>query len=231
MFVRMSARVLSAGLMAAWLGAGSAAAATVFTDRDDFVASFDLPLVMESFDADIATADSITFSSGIVATKSSSGVPPTLNRVDDGDFDGFLLRDGVRTITFDLPQPVFGFGGDFSGGGTAFNSLIVTAALQDGEAFTASISDQLGGEGGFFGLSAEQTFSSLTFSTEAGIPTGGVPIGGQVFSVGDVVLAPIPLPAGLTLLLGALGFGGVVSRMVRGRRRESLVAAQGSDLG
>ena len=179
----------------------------------------------ETFNADIPTADSITFPSGIVSTKSSSGVPPTLNRVDEGDFDGFLLRDGVRTITFDLPAPAFGFGGDFSGAGTALSSLIVTAALQDGGMFTASISDQLGGGSGFFGLTSEQTFSSLTFSTEAGIPTGGTPIGGQVFSVDDVALAPIPLPAGLALLLGALGFGGAASRIARGRGRKAPSAA------
>ena len=225
MLVRVSERLLSAAVLAATIGVGSAGAATVFTDRGAFVASFDRPLVTETFDTDIPTADSITFPSGIVSTKSSSGVPPTLNRVDEGDFDGFLLRDDVRTITFDLPAPAFGFGGDFSGAGTALSSLIVTAALQDGGMFTASISDQLGGGSGFFGLSSEQTFSSLTFSTETGIPTGGTPIGGQVFSVDDVVLAPIPLPAGLALLLGALGFGGAALGIARGSGRKAPSAA------
>ena len=225
MLTRVLERLLSGAVLAATIGVGSAGAVTVFTDRDAFVTSFDRPLLTETFDTDIPTADSITFLSGIVSTKSSSGVPPTLNRVDEGDFDGFLVRDGVRTITFDLPAPTFGFGGDFGGAGTALSSLIVTAALEDGGVFTASISDQLGGGSGFFGLSSEQTFSNLTFSTQAGIPTGGIPIGGQVFSLDDVVLAPIPLPAGLGLLLGALGFGGAVSRIVRSRGRKALLAA------
>ena len=221
MLIRMSKCVLSAAVLTASIGVGSAGAATVFLDRGAFAASLDRPTVLETFDADVATADSITFSSGIVSTKSSTGVPPTLNRVDGGDFDGFLVRDGFRTITFDLPAPTFGFGGDFSGGGTALNSLIVTAALQGGETFTASISDQLGGASGFFGLTSEETFSSLTFSTMTGIPTGGIPIGGQVFSVDDVALAPIPLPAGLPLLLGALGFGGAASRIARRRGQKA----------
>ena len=225
MLNHMSKRVLPAAILTASIGVGAADAATVFTDSGAFEANVDRPLVTEAFDVDIATADSITFPSGIVSTKSSSGVPPTLNRVDDGDFDGFLVRDDVRTIAFDLPAPVFAFGGDFSGGGTALDSLFVTAALQDGETFTASISALLGGESGFFGLSTDQTFLSLTFSTEAGILTGGTPIGGQVFSVDNVVLAPIPLPAGMVLLLGALGFGGAASRLARGRGRKALSAA------
>ncbi len=198
-------------------GAGTAHAVTVFVDRSAFAASFSQPLLAETFDTEIATADRIVFSSGIASTKSSSGVPPTLNRVKGGDFDGFVVRDGFRNIDWTPPTPAFGFGGDFSGGGTAFTSLFVTAAFQGGGSFTTSIAEALGNMPGFFGLNSARAFSSLTFSTDTGIATGGTPVGGQVFSVDNVALSPVPLPAGLALLLGALGLSGAGLTLTRRR--------------
>lgn len=204
-------------------GAGAAGAATLFTDRRAFLAGLSGPLITESFDADIATADSIRFGSGIVSTKSIPGVPPTLNRVRGGDFDGFVGRDGLRTIEWTLPTPVFGFGGDFGSGGTSFNSLTVTGAFGSGARETFSISEALGRQDGFFGVTSASAFSSLLFSTEPGAAPfpGAAPIGGQIFTADDVTIAPVPLPAGLPLMLSILGLGGVLGL----RRRRALTTA------
>lgn len=193
-----------------------ATAATIFTDRDAWQASAPGAMLVETFENNIGTADSIMFDSGIIATKSTPGVPATLNRVNGGDYDGFVVRDDFRTITWTLPQPVTAFGADFSGGGSNFASLFVTAQFTDSPAETFSIADALGNAAGFLGFSGSQTVSSLLFTTDAGVVffPGAAPAGGQLFSVDNVALAsappiaPVPLPATLPLMLGLLGIGG-----------------------
>lgn len=189
---------------------GPGVAASVFTDRAAWEASLAGPLSLETFDADITTADSITFATGIVSSKSSTGVPPTLNRVAFGDYDGFVARDGFRTIDWRLPVPVNGIGGDFGGSGPDIGSLSVSARFVDDSSETFSISDALGGTAGFFGLSSSTAIASLLFTTDAGVVLvpGGAPFGGQSFTADNVALAPVPLPGGLALMLGVIGIGG-----------------------
>lgn len=200
------------GLVLAW-GPGVGAAATAFTDRASWAAGLGGALSVETFDGDIDTADSIAFGNGIVSTKSSSGVPPTVNRVAFGGYDGFVARDGFRTISWDLPDPVRAIGADFSGSGSGIGSLFVSAVFVDGGSETFSIAGALGGANGFFGLSSAVGIASLLFTTDAGsvLFPGGAPVGGQLFGADDVTLAPVPLPGGLALLLGALGVGGWVA--------------------
>ena len=216
----------------AWLAAAAvllapvaASATTVFTDRAVWQASAPGARVVDSFDADIATADTVTFGSGITASKSSTGIPPTLNRVKLGEYDGFLVRDDFRTITWTLPQPATAFGADFNGGGFELSSLFVTASYSDNAAETFSISDALAQADGFFGLSGSRSISSLLFSTDTGIVTspGSIPLGGQSFSADNVSLgsvapiAPVPLPAALPLMLGGIGIAGVFGWRRRAR--------------
>lgn len=206
-------------MLTALAAPGTTGAVTLSVDRGVFESGLRGPLVRESFDADIATADSIRFASGIVASKSSPGVPPTLNRVRLGDYDGFVVRDGVRDITWDLPQPVFGFGGDFSGAGTNFGSLFVTATYAGGPSERFSISDAVGAGGGFFGLSGSRAIASLLFSTDAGgfATPGAAPIGGQLFTADDVAVAPVPPPAAFPLMLTGVLIAGGFGLSRRGR--------------
>lgn len=197
-------RLVSAAVLL--VASGHAAfAVTIFVERSLFEAAVTGPLVTDTFNNDIDTADVIVFDSGTTSTKSSTGVPPTLNRVAFGQFTGFVQRDGFRDITFDFPLPVTAFGGDFS----SVSSLLVGSF--DGTSMTLSISDALAGDAGFFGVVSDDTFSSISFSTEAGqiFFPGGPPVGGETFNldnftIAPITIAPIPLPASLPLLVGAL---------------------------
>ena len=196
-------------------------AATVFGDRAAFDAQA-MTIVTDRFDAPIATGTSITFDSGITATKSSDGIPPTLNRVTgnttntpDGHYDGFVKKDGFRDITFDFGSAIFGFGADILSGLGAGSSLMVMG-LFDGMMQTVSVA-QVNSGNGFFGLTSSTGFTSVTFRTEAGaaLTPGAEPFGGELFSLDNLAtsgaaMAAVPLPAaGLPLLiaLGALTLG------------------------
>ncbi len=198
-------------------GGHGALAATIFVERSLFEAAVTGALVTDTFDNDIATADVIVFDSGTTATTSSTGVPPTLNEVSFGRYAGFVQRDGFRDITFDFAPPVTAFGGDFS----SLSSLMVTGTF-DGSSMTLSIPDAIGGAAGFFGVVGDSTFSSISFSTNEGVLVfpGSSPAGGETFNLDNFTIAPVPLPAGLPLLLGALGILGMIGAS-SGRRAPS----------
>ncbi|WP_425411087.1 VPLPA-CTERM sorting domain-containing protein [Hyphococcus sp.] len=219
-------KIIIGGISIAVLAATAlpAQAAVVYTDRSAFEAALSGSVVTDDFDNDIATADSITFDSGVVATKSSSGVPPTLNRVSNGDYDGFVQRDDFRNITFDFPQSVSAFGADFS----ELSSLFINGDFDGTGETQFSISDIVGSDAGFFGIIGEADFSSVFFTTLAGtvLTPGAAPFGGETFSLDNLTLAggvnaEVPVPAALPLLLtglGALGFAG--------RRKKKAAAAK-----
>ncbi len=215
MFNRMYHRAAASCLAALLMSSVTAQAATVFTDRAAWEAAVTGTITTDTFDTPIATADAITFASGVVATKSSSGIPPTVNQVGNGTYSGFVQRDGFRTIEFAFPGAVTAFGGTFS---DLLNSLFVTG-LFDGVEETLSITSAIGTAPGFFGVVGAASFSSLVFTTNAGVVLfpGGGPLGGELFSIDDLSFAQpaaIPLPAALPLLLTALG-GLVIARRRR----------------
>lgn len=196
----------------------SAEAATVFTDRAGFEAVAG-PLAFETFDNEIDTATSITFDGGIMSTKSRTNTPPTLNRVRFGDYDGFVQRDGFLTITFDFGAGVTAFGADFSD----LSSLAVNGTFDDMSSI--SVSDAIGGTSGFFGLVTDAPFSSVTFTTNAGVVLvpGSAPFGGEAFSVDNLATtAAVPLPAALPLMLGVITGAGLLVR----RRQAKLGTTQ-----
>ena len=152
--------ILSTGatFAAALLVAGGVNAASVYTDQSEFSA---LPGVttIDTFDDEVATDTTITFKSGVTATKSSDGVPATLNRVKFDKYTGHVKRDDFRTITLDFGSEITGFGADFSG----LSSLMVTGNF-DGVNETVSIFDAVGANG-FFGLTSTTGFQTVTFTT------------------------------------------------------------------
>lgn len=205
-------KIVSVAAAAFLMTASHAQAAIVFTDRDAFEAAINGDIVRDQFDNPIPTADAITFDSGVIASKSSTGTPPTLNRIQNGVYTGFTQIDGFRRITFDLPDPVVAFGADFSG---ITSSLIINGDFDGDGVQSFSISD-LVGDAGFFGVIGLADFSSLFFTTLAGAPLfpGGQPFGGETFNVDNLAFsedAVVPIPAAAPLLLtglGALGFAG-----------------------
>lgn len=197
----------------ALLGTFGAAQAATFNSQTDFETAAGATTV-ETFDAEIATDVSITFANGTTSTKSSPGVPQTLNRVRNGVFTGFVQRDGFRDITFDFGADVFSFGGDFNSG--LSNTSLMATGLFNGVSSTVSIADTIG-QNGFFGLTSDTAFRQVTFRTNAGafLFGGATPFGGETFSIDNLALGTgvpgpsvVPLPAaGLALMagLGALG--------------------------
>lgn len=205
----------------AFAATSPAMAATVFADRASFEAAVGSTTI-ETFDEDIARATTITFANGVTATKSSDGIPPTLNEVDFGTYTGFVQRDGFRDITFDLGRGVTAFGADFTSG-IANTSLMIMGAF-DGVQQTLSIADTIGASG-FFGVQGNTSFDLVTFRTNAGgsLSPGAQPFGGESFGVDNLTLpaagpgvAPIPLPAAFGLMLGAMVGLGAVGRARRG---------------
>lgn len=203
----------TSGVVALVLTSGTASAITVFSDRTLFEAAVG-PLTTETFDNTIGTAPTIMFDGGITSTKSSDGIPPTLNRVEFGVFSGFVARDDFRNISFTFPDPIFAFGADFKD----VESLFVSG-LFDNSNETLSISDTIAGSAGFFGLSSSNAFTQILFTTNAGVVLfpGGSPLGGDSFDVDNLsvstsaAVSPVPLPAALPLLaagIGAMGFMG-----------------------
>jgi hypothetical protein len=210
--VMIKTLLASSGVLALVLGSGTASAVTVFTDRGLFEAAVG-PLTTETFDNPIATAPTIMFDGGITSTKSSDGIPPTLNRVDSGVFSGFVARDDFRNISFTFPTPIFAFGADFSD----LESLFVSG-LFDSSSQTLSVSNAIGGSSGFFGLFSSSAFTQILFTTNAGVVLfpGGSPLGGDSFdvdnlSVSSAAISAVPIPGALPLFaagIGAMGFMG-----------------------
>ena len=194
---------------------GPVAAATVFTERSLFDSAVGASTT-ETFEDEIGTATTITFASGTTATKSSAGIPPTLNRVKFGHYTGFVQKGGFRDITFDFGSEVIAFGANFESG--LSNSSLMVMGMFDGVAQTFSIADAIGSSG-FFGLKSDTGFNRISFRTNAGasfIP-GAAPFGGETFEVDNLSLAgtdvaPIPIPASFGLMALAMTALGAIGR-------------------
>ena len=202
----------TSGVVALVLASGIASATTVFTDRTLFEAAVG-PLTTETFDNSIGTASTIVFDGGITSTKSSDGIPPTLNRVELGVFSGFVARDDFRNISFTFLNPIFAFGADFRD----VESLFVSG-LFDNTNEKLSISDTFAGSSGFFGLSSTSSFTQILFTTNAGVVLfpGGSPLGGDSFDVDNLsvsssaAISPVPIPAAFPLLAAGISAMGIM---------------------
>lgn len=193
----------------------TAGAATVFADRDGFNAAAG-PLSTEMFDNVIRSGRAITFDNGTVSTRVGGA---TANQVNNGRFLGTVVAEDKRVpekLTFDFAEGTTAFGADFGALGEPFTrtgpSLFLTG-LFDGILQTFSIGD-VTGENGFFGLTSSTAFSSVTFTTQNPSFVGreNFNLDNLALSDNTPVVAPVPLPAGLPLLVGALGIFGFAKR-------------------
>lgn len=129
------------------------------------------------------------------------------------DFAGFdidgttLMNGGVFSgdsiiLTFD--SPIFAFGADFS----ALNDIDPRSFFEiAGE--TITLPTALGIEVIFFGIISDTAFTTVTLTALVNIGEG---YGMDNVAFGDSELPPVPLPAALPLLLGALGGLGALGR-------------------
>ncbi len=116
-----------------------------------------------------------------------------------------LDNDHNTVIRFDFDQPIFGFGADFGAALTGdFLTLEVNGNLFALNDFLATSGD------GFFGISSEQSFESITFGRESATSFG------KFFAVDNVRLSAVPEPgSGLV----AIVFG-VIAASRRSRNRQ-----------
>ncbi len=215
---------------------GVSAALEVFTDRNAFLAIAGPTAYTEDF----STATPGTVRSGETPTFgtllfSYEGSPDGGNGdafdgqpliQDPGDvnrsreFMGEVNVDGTPSgiHTFSFPDPVFAFGGSFSGAITGAKLTAIAA----GE--TVKLSDYLSGRGtGFFGITSSAEFGSVSFGAEESS-------GSEVFRLDDVVYATrieeieesapvVPLPASFWFLLAGAGALGAVRTGSRAKAR------------
>lgn len=207
-------KTYTAAAIATAVSLASTAQAATFTSQTDFAAAT-TNTATETFDNPIngaLFAPSITFDNGVTSTKSNPS-RLELNRVIRGAFEGFVTRDGFQDLTFNFGTGIFGFGGDFTG---PVSSSLKIMGMFDGVMSTISVGDLTGGTG-FFGLTSETAFETVTFRTDAGsyLFGGATPFGGETFKLDNLItaggltqVAAVPLPAAafpLMLALGALG--------------------------
>ncbi|PTX55697.1 putative secreted protein [Litoreibacter ponti] len=202
------------GLSAAGF-AGAATAATTFTSEANYLTaiggSADVSENFNSFLADQSFRNS-SFDVGPFSLSSSGSNQnrDTQNQIDTDPFSfgtfadvngspfaHFFLSAGVTTATISFDTAITGFGATFKELATSTEILLTT------NLGTRTINQNIGIDVGFFGftLDAGETATALTFSSTNR---------GDGFGMDNVLLSnstpsPVPLPAGLPLLLGGMG--------------------------
>jgi hypothetical protein len=211
------------GVALAGLTAGSTAqaATTVFTDRALWQAAVDAAngiTTTDTFSTDIAPADTITLSSGIVSANSLPGRLFLDNGVGSGSYrnnvDGRALS-ASETITWTFPIPIFAFGADFFS--VTAGTAQITASFS-GSSETFNLGGELGASpgttvSGFIGFLGTSTITSLVFSSAI--------LENDFFRIDNASFAtPIPIPAALPLFAT-----GVAAVAYAGRRKRKAAQA------
>lgn len=179
------------------------AATTVYTDRAAF---------------DLATGGSLSFedfSSGSTTTANFSVSGTGVFVTNGGALRGRPTING-NNMTYTFASPITAFGGDFdtSPGGSGIG---LRFTLGSGEVVSEELSAPYNN---FWGFVADTAFSTLTVSGGSGFGFAETHTFDN-FSFGVAApLAPVPLPASLSLMLASIGaIGGL--RILRQRRKIS----------
>lgn len=210
---------LCAGVLMGMVGTVNAATVT-FTDQSSFLSSLSgssstLDFESQSSDSLVNSGDTlggITFSYNI-------GPPPVdmmvtndflttsgsnyLGLDDAGNFNLFIAGDSF-TMTFDTPQNAIGLylvSGDPLYAGDAIISTSVGSALNS-DVVNIDLGD--GGLAYYIGLTSDTAFSSATLQFDAAAE------GAFLYSVDDITVSAVPVPAAVWLfgsgLIGLVGF-------------------------
>ncbi len=180
--------VASAALLTMAASAASAAAFTVYTDRTAFEAALSGPITTHDFNAG-APASGVTITG------------------DDVDFSGGVLNDRIDQgsnpdTLFSFDGPILGFGGDWDLAGPGGQGTGISITTMNGGSFVVTEEVPRTLENDFWGFISDMEFSSLSFfegSQASGVETYTL----DNLTTGGV--SPVPLPAGLPLLLVGLG--------------------------
>ncbi len=221
----MFKRTITTAIVAVSLPFAAGAATQTFTDQAAFLAAIGgVPTTTETFDISdqLLSGTGTVFNTGVTVTPFAASAD---NRVQDEvlrlsvDNDSGNATNPANPLTslieIMLPNASRFFGIDFGStsgsGGIGNNSGTM---LDDNLAFnfsTLSPGQTTSGYSGFFGLIADDAFTKISFSSEG--------IGNFTdddFRADNLVfeaVAPIPVPAGLPLLLGGMAvFGALRAR-------------------
>jgi len=147
-------------------------AITFFTDRPSWEAAIGAAMITnDPFDNDIASADVIIFDSGVVSTGLGGASGAALNEVESGDYEGVVDKDGVNayeSIEWDFPNPIIGFGADYTSACSG-EILLIISNFEGGGDMTVRIDDHLSSDcDGFFGIVSSSSFQSVRYTSDAG---------------------------------------------------------------
>jgi len=178
----------AAALISTAAGAASAATFTTYTDRAAYESALTGPISTYDFDTGAPA-------SGVTVTG------------DDVNFSGGVLNDVVNQgasadTLFSFDAPILGFGGDWdlAGPGGVGTGIAITTMGGGSFVVTEEIPSTLVND--FWGFISDMEFSSLSFVE--GTQANGV----ETYTLDNLTtggVAPVPLPAGLPLLLAGLG--------------------------
>ena len=187
------------------------AAVTFYNDPDAFdAATGDVAFTTDSFASPIAGADSITLDSGVVATV-LGGNRFNLNQVMGGVYIGSSDPEGKFGATetqFALPQPVTAVAFGYMGV-VGEDELTV---IVDGVERAIRLDAENHPINGFFGFTTSTPVDSFVIGNVATSGFMWYKLADFQFGTSPIAAAPVPLPAGLPLLLVGLGVLGLAAR-------------------
>ncbi|AXI48706.1 hypothetical protein C1J03_02275 [Sulfitobacter sp. SK012] len=170
-------------------GAASAATFQIYTDRTAYEAALLGPIAIYDFTGGAPA-------SGVTITGSDVSYTPG-GRLRD------IINQGAAADTlFAFDAPVLAFGGDWNLEGPGGPGTGIEIQTMNGATYTVSSEVPNTLRNDFWGFISDMEFSSLSFVE------GSQAIGVETYTLDNLTtggVAPVPLPAGLPLLLAGLG--------------------------
>jgi len=191
----------------------------IFQERYTENATSSLNFIVEDLSQDIAPADQITLSSGVVSANSGGARSGTFsdNQVRSNEYNNTVDGTGAQgstliTLTFQNPITALGFTH------LRVNPNLLQLSVFEGAAEETFFVRENGRLGTFFGITTDTAFDSIRFTTIGGA---------DQFDIASLTFAeaptsagpntPVPLPASLPLLMVAVG--GVFAMSGKARRK------------
>ena len=205
---RFTRRTASALALAVCPTIVAAAPFDIYTDRTAWeTAIAGYTLFEDSFDDDIASAQSITFASGVTSTGSSAPASAAVNNVSGGTYNTNNDPDGsggFQATTWQFPTAISAFGMDFIDSASNFG-ITVTGDFDGTGDLSFDTETVLGGFGdGFIGIVGDGLFDLIVFT-----PTPNQLSRNEGYSIDNLAFASapavIPVPASIWLVLAGLG--------------------------
>lgn len=186
----------------------------IYTDRSFWEAALSGSTIVEDgFDTPIASAQSITFDSGVVSQGSAPPPSAAVNAVNLGVYGSNNDPDGsggFQSTTWIFPDPIFAFGMYFIDSASNFG-ITVSGDFGGTGILSFDTETELGGLGtGFLGIIGAGLFDEIVFT-----PTPNAFSQNEGYAIDDLAFASpaeVPVPATIWLSLAGLGMLGAMWR-------------------